>query len=73
MEQERIASQERQAQLNTLAKAATDDAKLEEKQTSQLVKAMVDEQKEENKADNAIAQSLLQQAMNQPDEPEEKQ
>ena len=73
VEQERIASQERQAQLNTLAKAATDDAKLEEKQSSQIIKAMVDEQKEENKADNAIAQSLLQQATSQPDEPEERQ
>ena len=71
VEQERIASQERQAQLNTLAKAVTDDAKLEEKQSSQVIKAMLDEQKEENKADNAIAQSFMQQAMNQPDEPEE--
>ena len=71
VEQERIASQERQAQLNTLAKAATDDAKLEEKQSSQVIKAMLDEQKEENKADNAIAQSFMQQAMSQPDQPEE--
>jgi hypothetical protein len=71
VEQERIASQERQAQLNTLAKAVTDDAKLEEKQSSQVIKAMLDEQKEENKADNAIAQSFMQQAMSQPDEPEE--
>jgi len=68
VEQERIASQERQAQLNTLAKAATDDAKLEEKQSSQVVKALVEEQKIENQADNAIAQTILQQAMNQPDE-----
>jgi len=80
VEQERIASQERQAQLNTLAKAVTDDAKLEEKQSSQMVKALVEEQKIENQADNAIAQTLLQQALNQPDEqptepppPEEKQ
>ena len=58
------------AQLNTLAKAATDDAKLEEKQSSQVVKALVEEQKVENQADNAIVQSVLQQAMNQANQPE---
>ena len=52
---------------NPLA-AATDDAKLEEKQSGQVVKALVEEQKIENQADNAIAQTILQQAVNQPDE-----
>jgi hypothetical protein len=69
VEQERIASQERQAQMNTLAKAATDDAKLEQKQSSDAIKALVEEQKMENKSDDAIAQTLLQSAMSQSEEP----
>jgi hypothetical protein len=36
-----------------------------------VVKALVEEQKIQNQADNAIAQTILQQAMNQPDQPEE--
>jgi RNase H-fold protein (predicted Holliday junction resolvase) len=55
--------------MQTLAKAATEDAKLEEKQSSQVVKALVDEQKAENQADDAAARMILQQAMNQPKEP----
>ena len=69
VEQERIASQERQAQMNTLTKAITDDAKLEQKESSEAIKALVEEQKAENKSDDAIAQTLLQSAMSQPEEP----
>ena len=42
---------------------------LEEKQSSQVVKALVEEQKMENKSDDAIAQTLLQSVVNQPEEP----
>jgi hypothetical protein len=69
VDQERIASQERQAQMNTLAKAVTDDAKLEQKESSEAIKALLEEQKLENKSDDAIVQTLLQSAMNQPEEP----
>ena len=69
VEQERIASQERQAQMQTLAKAATEDAKIEQQQSSEVVRALVEEQKMENKSDDAIAQTILQQAINQSEEP----
>ena len=68
VDQERIASQERQAQMNTLAKAVTDDAKLEQKESSEAIKALLEEQRLENKSDDAIVQTLLQSAMNQPEE-----
>jgi hypothetical protein len=55
--------------MQTLAKAATEDAKIEQQQSSEAIRALVEEQKMENKADDAIAQTLLQQAINQPEEP----
>ena len=63
VEQERIASQERQKQADTMAKAFTEDARLEEKQTTPLVKAMIDEQIAANKADDDAVRQILQDSM----------
>ena len=43
-----------------MAKAVTEDARLEEKQTTPLVKAMIDEQIAANKADDDAVRQILQ-------------
>ena len=63
VEQERIASQERQTQLVALAKAATEDAKLEQKESSEAIKMIVEEQRALDKSDDEIARMFMQQAM----------
>ena len=63
VEQERIASQERQTQLTAMAKAATEDAKLEQKESSEAIKMLVEEQRALDKSDDEIARMFMQQAM----------
>jgi len=63
VDQERIASQERQTQLTAMAKAATEDAKLEQKESSEAIKMLVEEQRALDKSDDEIARMFMQQAM----------
>jgi hypothetical protein len=77
VEQERIASQERQTQLTTMAKAATEDAKLEQKESSEAIKMLVEEQRALDKSDDEIARMFMQQAMSmtqqEPQAPQQQQ
>ena len=77
VEQERIASQERQTQLTAMAKAATEDAKLEQKESSEAIKMLVEEQRALNKSDDEIARMFMQQAMSmtqqEPQAPQQQQ